>query len=53
MAICKCTICGYDIEVDETNPQLKSEYMGFIYFFYTPECKHIFDTSPVSHAAVC
>lgn len=52
MAIYKCTICGCDTVVDETSP-LKSEYMGLTYFFYTPECKHIFDASPVSHAAVC
>ncbi|NJD54575.1 MAG: YHS domain-containing protein [Candidatus Methanoperedens sp.] len=53
MAICKCPICGCGVEINETNSQLKSEYMGLAYFFYTPACKRIFDASPVSHAAVC
>jgi YHS domain-containing protein len=53
MAICKCPVCGCGIEVNEINSQLKSEYMGMTYFFKKPECKRIFDESPVKYAAVC
>lgn len=53
MEICKCTVCGCGIEVNETNSQLKSEYMGMTYFFKTPACKSAFDGSPVKYAAVC
>ncbi|MHA1505864.1 MAG: YHS domain-containing protein [Candidatus Asgardarchaeia archaeon] len=44
ISLAKDPVCG--MEVDEETAELKSEYMGKVYYFCSEHCKKAFDENP-------
>lgn len=46
----KCSVCGYEIESENANPQLAESYNGKTYRFCCPLCQSTFKTLPEKFA---